>query len=106
MSKTLYKITFVNHGKLYELYARRVISSHLWGFNEISELVFDMHGGLVVDPIEEQLRYEFANTKTLHLPMQSIVRVEEVDKKGQSVIRDADTGEKVVTPFLAPFKPR
>ncbi|AAF83865.1 DUF1820 family protein [Xylella fastidiosa] len=106
MSKTLYKIIFVNQGKVYELYARCVISSHLWGFNEISELVFDVHSGLVVDPTEEQLRHEFANTKTLHLPMQSIVRIEEVDKKGQSVIRDAETGEKVVTPFIAPFKPR
>ncbi|HHW4679704.1 MAG TPA: DUF1820 family protein [Xylella sp.] len=106
MSKTLYKVTFVNHGKLYELYARRVVSSHLWGFNEISDLVFDVHIGLVVDPTEEQLRHEFSNTKTLHLPMHGIVRIEEVDKKGQSVIRDADSGEKVVTPFLLPSKPR
>ncbi|MCE4352368.1 DUF1820 family protein, partial [Xanthomonas hortorum pv. cynarae] len=46
------------------------------------------------------------NTKTLHLPMQSIVRIEEVEKKGQSVIRDATTGDKVVTPFPLPTKPR
>ncbi|AEQ94323.1 hypothetical protein XOC_0061 [Xanthomonas oryzae pv. oryzicola BLS256] len=106
MSKSLYKVTFLNHGKVYELYAREVTGSHLWGFNQIGELVFDVHDGLVVDPTEERLREEFGNTKTLHLPMQSIVRIEEVEKKGQSVIRDATTGDKVVTPFPSPIKPR
>ena len=35
--KPLYKVTFINHGKVHELYARRVGGSHLWGFNEIAE---------------------------------------------------------------------
>jgi hypothetical protein len=104
-SKTLYKITFFNAGKVYELYARSVGSSALWGFTEVSELVFDVNEGLVVDPTEERLRDEFATTRVLHLPMQSIVRIEEVDRKGQTAIRDATTGEKVVTPFPMPVKP-
>ena len=104
--KPLYKITFLNHGKIYELYARRVNSSQLWGFTEIAELVFDLHDGLVVDPTEERLREEFGHTRVLHLPMQSILRIEEVEKKSQSTIRDAATGEKVVTPFPMPVKPR
>ncbi|MDL5367829.1 DUF1820 family protein [Xanthomonas sp. NCPPB 2654] len=106
MAKPLYKVTFLNHGKVYELYAQHVGSSHLWGFSEIGALVFDLHDGLVVDPTEERLREEFGDTKMLHLPMQSIVRIEEVEKKGQSAIRDATTGEKVITPFPMPGKPR
>ncbi|HUH89263.1 MAG TPA: DUF1820 family protein [Lysobacter sp.] len=106
MAKTLYKITFFNAGKVYELYARQVGSSALWGFTEVAELVFDVHEGLVVDPTEERLRDEFGGTKVLHLPMQSIVRIEEVERKGTSAIRDATTGEKVVTPFPLPGKPR
>ncbi len=104
-SKKLYKVTFFNAGKIYELYARQVGSGALWGFTEISELVFDVNEGLVVDPTEERLRDEFAHTRTLHLPMQSIVRIEEVDRKGQLAIRDAATGERVVTPFPMPAKP-
>ena len=50
--------------------------------------------------------HEFGGTRVLHLPMQSIIRVEEVERKGQSAIRDAATGEKVVTPFPMPAKPR
>jgi len=106
MAKTLYKVTFLNAGKIYELYARQVVSSALWGFTEVGELVFDVHDGVVIDPTEERLRDEFGDTRVLHLPMQSIVRIEEVERKGQSAIRDAATGEKVVTPFPLPAKPR
>lgn len=106
MAKTLYKITFINHGKLYALYARRVSSGNLWGFTEVADLVFDLHEGLVVDPTEERLREEFGDTRVLHLPMQSIVRIEEVEKKGQSAIRDANSGENVVSAFPMPAKPR
>lgn len=104
--KTLYKVTFLNHGKVYELYARHVGSGALWGFVEVSELVFDVNTGVVVDPAEERLRDEFGATRVLHLPMQAVLRVEEVDRKGQSAIRDAATGETVVTPFPLPAKPR
>jgi hypothetical protein len=102
----LFKVTFLNHGRIYELYARHVSASSLWGFTEVGELVFDVNDGVVIDPTEERLRDEFGNTRVLHLPMQSIVRVEEVEKKGQSAIRDASTGESVVTMFPLPAKPR
>lgn len=104
-ARTLYKVTFLNAGKIYEIYARQVASGALWGFTEVRELVFDVKEGLVVDPTEERLRDEFAQTRALHLPMQSIVRIEEVEAKGPTAIRDADTGEKVVTPFPMPAKP-
>ena len=106
MAKTLYKVTFFNAGRVYELYARQVVSGALWGFTEVSDLVFDVNAGVVVDPTEERLRDEFSGTRVLHLPMQSIVRIEEVERKGQSAIRDASTGERVVTPFPLPAKPR
>jgi hypothetical protein len=106
MRKPLYKVTFLNAGRVYELYAKRVAASSLWGFTEVAELVFDARDGVVVDPTEERMRDEFGGTRVMHLPMQSIVRVEEVEKKGQSAIRDAATGETVVTPFPLPAKPR
>lgn len=102
--KPLYKITFLSQGKSYELYARSVHSSDLWGFTTISELVFDEASGLIVDPSEEKLRDEFKDTKSLHLPIQAILRIEEVEKRGTAVIRDAASGDKV-TPFpMAPPK--
>jgi hypothetical protein len=103
----LYKVTFLNQGKVYELYARHVGSSALWGFTEVGEFVFDAPGGaLVLDPTEERLREEFQDTRMLHLPMHALVKVEEVEKRGALSIRDSATGEKI-TPFpLAPPKSR
>jgi hypothetical protein len=105
-NKKLYKVTFLSQGKTLELYARHVASSALWGFTEVGELVFAQDKGVVVDPTEERLRDEFGNTKVLHLPMQAIVRIEEVEKRGALAIRDAASGEKVMPFPLAPTPPR
>ena len=96
--KRLYKIIFLNQGKVYELFSKSVASSGLWGFVEVSDLVFDSAEGLVVDPTEERMKQEFAGARVLHLPIQSVLRVEEVEKRGQCLIRDRGSGEKV-TPF-------
>ena len=85
-----------------ELYARHVASSALWGFTEVGELVFEQGKGVVVDPAEEKLRDAFQNTRVLHLPMQSIVRIEEVEKRGPLAIRDAASGEKIMPFPIAP----
>jgi len=102
MRKKLYKVTFLSQGKTLELYARQVASSALWGFTEVGELVFEQGEGVVVDPTEEKLRDEFENTRVLHLPMQCIVRIEEVEKRGPLAIRDAASGEKIMPFPIAP----
>lgn len=96
--KATYRVSFLNHGKVYELYCRGVTSSGLWGFVEISGIVFGEGSGMVVDPTEERLRDEFSDVEVLHIPMHGVLRVEEVKKPGQAVIRDRESGEKV-TPF-------
>ena len=68
----------------------------------VSDLVFESAAdALVIDPTEEKLREEFKDTRVLHLPMQSVVRVEEVEKRGTLAIRDGTSGEKI-TPFPMP----
>lgn len=94
----LYRIAFLNHGKVYELFCSGVCSSGLFGFVEVTGLVFGDKESLVIDPTEERMRDEFEGVEVLHLPMHSVLRVEQVRKKGQAVIRDRESGEKV-TPF-------
>ena len=98
----MFRIAFLNHGKVYELYCSAVCSSDLLGFVEVSGLVFGEKNSLVIDPTEEKMRDEFAGVELLHLPMHSVLRVEQVRKRGQAVIRDRESGEKV-TPF--PIQP-
>ena len=99
----LYKVTFLSQGKSIELYARHVASSALWGFTEIADLVFEPPGeGIVVDPTEERLREEFKDTTIVHLPIQAILRVEEVARRGTIAIRDAASGDKIMPFPVAP----
>lgn len=102
--KRTYKVIFLNHGKVYELYARSTTASGLYGFIEVSDLIFDAAEKLVVDPTEERMREEFAGVKTLHLPMHSVIRIEEVEKRGTCVIRDSESGEKIMPFPLTPPK--
>jgi hypothetical protein len=101
--RKLYKVLFHSHGKVYEVYAKSVNASDLYGFIQVSDLSFGSpENSLLVDPAEEKLKEEFAKTRVLHLPMHTVVRVEEVEERGIAAIRDASSGEKV-TPF--PFPP-
>ena len=99
--KRLYKVVFLNQSKVYELFAGAVSSSDLYGFVAVDELQFKLDEGVLIDPTEDRLREEFADTETLFLPMHSIVRIEQVKQRGKSKIRDRESGEKI-TPFPLP----
>src|SRR5882757_2765583 len=81
-SSHIFKIMFVNQGKVYEVYARKVSHGSLLGFVEIEELVFGERSGMVLDPGEERIKTEFAGVKRSFLPVQSVVRIDEVRKQG------------------------
>jgi hypothetical protein len=90
-SKPIYKIIFLNQGKVYEIYARRVSQTGtLFGFVEIEELVFGARKGVVVDPAEERLQLEFEGVKKTYLPMHYVLRIDEVDKQGIGKITNVD----------------
>ena len=89
-TKNLYKITFINQGKLYEVYAKSVSNSNLLGFIEIESLVFGEKTSLVVDPSEEKIKTEFEGVKRTYIPMHSVLRIDEVDKEGVSKISKAE----------------
>ena len=92
----LYKVIFINQSKVYELYAKDVFSSDIYGFIYVAELIFDQNSTIVIDPAEEKIRNEFENVNVLHLPMHSIIK--EVKKKMSCKIRDIKKGENI-TPF-------
>ncbi len=101
--KTLYRITFHNQGKIYEIYARNVSDAGLLGFVQVLELVLGERGCLVVDPSEERIKDEFSGVTRTYLPMHSIIRVDEVARPGVSKISDANSNN--VTPFPMPVFP-
>ena len=70
-SSHIFKIMFVNQGKVYEVYARKVSQGRLFGFIEVEELVFGERSTVVLDPAEERIKSEFAGVKCTMLPMHS-----------------------------------
>ena len=96
--KKLYKITFSNQGKLYELYANEVSNSNLLGFIEIESLVFGEKTSLVVDPSEEKIKTEFEGVKRTYVPMHSVLRIDEVDEQGVSKVSKAEGGNVAQMP--------
>ena len=82
----IFKVMFVNQGKVYEVYARKVSHGALFGFIEVEELVFGERSSVVLDPSEERIKSEFAGVKRTYLPLHSVVRIDEVKKQGVSKI--------------------
>ncbi len=99
VQKSLYKVTFYNQDKVYEVYARQVYQSDLYGFVTIESLTFNERNSVVIDPGEEKLKTEFDRVKRFFVPVHAVIRVDEVDKQGVAKISEA--GENVAH-FPAP----
>ncbi len=102
-NRQIYRVIFVNQGKVYEIYARSISQGAMFGFVEIEELVFGARSSVVVDPTEERIKAEFDGVKRSYLPMHSIIRIDEVDKQGVSKITGAEGSN--VAQFPVPMYP-
>jgi hypothetical protein len=101
-ARRLYKVTFLNQGKIYEVFARHVNQGGLLGFVEVEGLVWGEKTTVVVDPSEERLEREFEGVTRSYLPMHSVIRIDEVQKRGQSRITDISKDGNVA-PFPVPY---
>ena len=57
--------------------------------------MFDERSKVVVDPSEEKLKSEFTGVRRSFIPMQAIIRIDEVEKTGVAKISSGDK----ITPF-------
>ena len=104
----IYKVIFLNQGEVYEMYAKQVFQSDLWGFLEVEEFVFGERSQMIVDPAEEKLKSEFSSIKRSFIPVHSVIRIDEVEKEGVCKILDSKMGDnvtKLTYPGAAP-KPK
>ena len=58
-----FRIQFVSQDKVFEVFAKQIYSSDLYGFIEVEEFVFGERSGLLVDPSEEKLKAELKKRK-------------------------------------------
>ena len=95
----LYRVSFVNQGEVYEVYAKSISHGGLLGFVELEQLVFGEKTALVVDPGEEKLKQAFEGVTRTYIPVHQVIRIDQVDRRGQAKISPVAGGASKVTPF-------
>ena len=75
--QTYYKVSFTSDNELYQVCARNVSSSDLYGLVEIGDFIFP-ETTLVYNPGEERLRREFEGIRRTWIPYHAIVRIDEI----------------------------
>ena len=101
-NRQIYRVIFLNQGQIYEIYARNIYQSDLYGFIEVEEFLFGERAQMVVDPSEERLKGEFAGVQRSFIPLHAVIRIDEVEKEGVAKVTDAGGN---VTAFPMPFGP-
>ena len=104
-AKSIYKVIFLNQGKVYELYAHGIYQGDLYGFIEVEELIFGEQSSMLVNPAEERLQNEFAGVPRTFIPIHSVIRIDEVEKEGVSKIRATGEPADNIAAFPGPFSP-
>lgn len=103
----IYKVIFLNQNQVFEVYARQIYQSDLYGFIEIEEFLFGEKSKMIVDPGEEKLKTEFAGVKRSYIPMHAVIRIDEVERQGVPKVSDSPAGSNVTSfPNAGVFKPR
>jgi len=98
----IYRVIFLNQGSVYEMYAKQIYQSELYGFIEVEEFIFGERSQVLVDPSEEKLKAEFEGVLRSFVPVGAIIRIDEVKQEG--VAKMLSASDKV-TPFPVNISP-
>ena len=101
-SKSVYKIIFMQLGEVYEVFAKHIFQSDMYGFIEVENYIFNKDKQLVVDPSSEKLKNEFSDVKRSYIPMNAIIRIDEVEETGEAKIKE-NKGQ--ISPFPLNIQP-
>ena len=83
-------------GEIYEVFAKEIFQSDMYGFIEVENYIFNKDKQLVVDPSLEKLKNEFSDVQRSYIPMNAIIRIDEVKETGEAKIKE-NKGQ--VSPF-------
>lgn len=84
----IFRVIFQNQGEVFEIYARQIFQSELWGFIEVEEFIFGQRSQLLFDQGEEKLKAAFDGVKRSYIPLNTIIRIDEVEKEGAGKVSE------------------
>lgn len=91
----VYRVVFYNQGQVYEIFARAIYQSDLWGFIEVEEFSFGERTQVIVSPAEEKLKNEFSGVKRSFIPMHALIRIDEMEQEGQVKVSEIRSSDKI-----------
>jgi hypothetical protein len=89
-------------GEVYEVFAKNIFQSDMYGFIEVENYIFNKDKQLVVDPSSEKLKKEFSDVQRSYIPMNAIIRIDEVEETGEAKIKE-NKGQ--ISPFPLNIQP-
>jgi hypothetical protein len=89
-------------GEVYEVFAKHIFQSDMYGFIEVENYIFNKDKQLVVDPSSEKLKNEFSDVQRSYIPMNAIIRIDEVEETGEAKIKE-NKGQ--ISPFPLNIQP-
>jgi hypothetical protein len=95
--RSYYRVTFTSDRELYQVCARHVSPSDLYGLIELGGFIFPEQR-LVYNPGEERLRREFEGIRRTWLPIHAIVRIDEIAESRETEVK--------IIPLEAPPRPQ
>lgn len=98
---TIFRVRFYHEDKVCELYARALATESIFGFLEVEEIVFNENSDTIVDPAAEKMKTMFQDVICTYIPLQSVIRIDEVRTAGVAKAIDLPKGanQNVIRPF-------
>jgi len=100
---SIYRVQFKTERHYYDLYVRHVFPADMAGFICLEDFLFHEESGVLIDPRVERLAAEFGNVKTAFIPYHQIIRIDKVERQGESRIHAANNSSG--NPKIKPFPP-
>lgn len=98
MSKEIvYRVLYHQQDVPYELYARSVSESDMFGFVELDELVLDGFVGVLGDETHDKIKLEFEAVKRTYIPLCNVFRIDAIERDDE--LTHKRTGMSNVTVF-------
>lgn len=92
----IYRVLYHQQEVPFELYARSVSESEMFGFVELEELVFDASNSNV--EIQEKIKQEFEAVKRTYIPLANVFRIDTIERDEDLTGKRSSTGNVTVFP--------
>ena len=98
----IYRVQFKTEQHYYDLYVRHVFPADMAGFICLEGFLFHEETQVLIEPRVEKLTAEFGDVSTAFVPYHQIIRIDKVERQGESRIQNAPSSGN---PKIKPFPP-